>query len=31
MLYQLSYTPAGEPGLYRGVPGLASDEPAGLC
>ena len=26
MLYQLSYTPAGGLRLYRGAPGLASDE-----
>ena len=25
MLYQLSYTPAGGVGLYRGIAGLASD------
>ena len=25
MLYQLSYTPAGGPGLYRGRSGLASE------
>jgi hypothetical protein len=27
MLYQLSYTPAGGAGLYRGSPALASDDP----
>ena len=31
MLYQLSYTPAGAVGLYRGDAGLASDLRRGLA
>ena len=31
MLYQLSYTPAGDVRLYRQVPRLASDHAGRVC